>query len=343
MLSEYFGVARPPVVVRMIEDMPVITDFLDPSMAKTAGAEIGDVILKVDGEDARSRIERYARYLAASTPQSQLLGATLRFLGGPEGTLATMTVRDKEDHVKDISLTRKIKHVGGSNNWRSGPVLRLLPHNIGYADLDRLRASEVDRMFEKFRKTRAIIFDVRGYPRGTAWSIAPRLTEENGVAAARFDRPMALAPEGHSSDISGEVTRDYFVQTLPHTDQWRYKGKTVMLIDERTISQAEHTGLFFEAANGTHFVGSPTAGANGDVTNFTVPGGISLMFSGQGVRHADGRQLQRIGLVPDVEVKPTIAGIRAGRDEVLERAVEYLNGSLPAISERGRGGSAGKR
>jgi hypothetical protein len=43
------------------------------------------------------------------------------------------------------------------------------------------------------------------------------------------------------------------------------------------------------------------------------------------VRHADGRQLQRIGLVPDVKVTPTIAGIRAGKDEVLERAIQYLS------------------
>jgi C-terminal processing protease CtpA/Prc len=47
----------------------------------------------------------------------------------------------------------------------------------------------------------------------------------------------------------------------------------------------------------------------------------------QVVRHADGRQLQRIGLKPDVEVTPTLAGIRAGRDEVLDKAVEYINQS----------------
>jgi C-terminal processing protease CtpA/Prc len=42
------------------------------------------------------------------------------------------------------------------------------------------------------------------------------------------------------------------------------------------------------------------------------------------VRHADHRQLQRIGLQPDVPVRPTLAGIRAGRDEVLERALQVL-------------------
>jgi C-terminal processing protease CtpA/Prc len=97
-----------------------------------------------------------------------------------------------------------------------------------------------------------------------------------------------------------------------------------MLIDERTQSQAEHTGLFFEVANGTMFVGTPTSGTNGDITSFVLPGDIGVTFTGQGVRHADGRQLQRVGLQPHVLVAPTIEGIRAGRDEVLEAALVYL-------------------
>jgi hypothetical protein len=100
-----------------------------------------------------------------------------------------------------------------------------------------------------------------------------------------------------------------------------------MLVDERTISQAEHTGLFFEAANGTTFIGSATMGANGDVTNVTIPGNITITFTGHDVRHADGRQLQRVGLEPQVAVSPTIAGIRAGRDEVLETALKYVGGT----------------
>ena len=102
----------------------------------------------------------------------------------------------------------------------------------------------------------------------------------------------------------------------------------MLLIDERTVSQSEHLGLFFEVANGTKFVGTPTAGANGDVTWFTLPGIAAVRFSGHEVRHADGRQLQRIGLVPDLLAAPTLQGIRDGRDEVLERGIELLRGSL---------------
>jgi C-terminal processing protease CtpA/Prc len=82
--------------------------------------------------------------------------------------------------------------------------------------------------------------------------------------------------------------------------------------------------LFFEAANGTKFVGTPTSGANGDVTTFSIPGGITVSMTGHEVRHADGRPLQRVGLQPNVRVAPTIAGIAAGRDEVLDRAVQFI-------------------
>jgi len=55
-----------------------------------------------------------------------------------------------------------------------------------------------------------------------------------------------------------------------------------------------------------------------------LPGGLVSWFTGHDVRHADGRQLQRVGLKPHVFVRPTIAGVRAGRDEVLEKALEFL-------------------
>ncbi|MGI8550126.1 MAG: S41 family peptidase [Dehalococcoidia bacterium] len=74
-------------------------------------------------------------------------------------------------------------------------------------------------------------------------------------------------------------------------------------------------------------VGSATNGANGDVTRVALPGGIGVRFSGHDVRHADGRQLQRVGIQPDIEVYPTIAGLRAGRDEVLEAALALLRRS----------------
>jgi len=72
------------------------------------------------------------------------------------------------------------------------------------------------------------------------------------------------------------------------------------------------------------FVGSPTAGTNGNVTFVHLPGGGSLSFTGMRVTYGDGGRFQNIGILPDVPAEPTLAGLRAGRDEVLEAGVETL-------------------
>ena len=116
-----------------------------------------------------------------------------------------------------------------------------------------------------------------------------------------------------------------FLQPLPKDPSKPvYTGRVAVLIDDRAISQAEHTCLFFEAAAGATFVGAPTHGSNGDITVMRLPGGLRMSFTGQAVRHADGRQLQQVGIQPTIAAAPTIAGVRAGRDEVLERAVSWI-------------------
>jgi hypothetical protein len=57
-----------------------------------------------------------------------------------------------------------------------------------------------------------------------------------------------------------------------------------------------------------------------------VPGGPTALISGLGVFYPDKRPTHRVGIIPDIEVKPTVAGIRAGRDEVLEEALRQVLG-----------------
>jgi C-terminal processing protease CtpA/Prc len=74
-------------------------------------------------------------------------------------------------------------------------------------------------------------------------------------------------------------------------------------------------------------VGSTTAGADGDVSLIHLPGQLSTLISGLGVFYPDHRPTQRVGIVPDIVVMPTIQGIAAGRDEVLESAVRFIEDS----------------
>lgn len=317
-LPAYFGIAPPGLKVRYVGDKLVVTEVADDSATRASGARLGDVVVRVDGEPVTARRARMTPYLAHSTPQSLDAKVSQRILNGGNNSVAALTVVGADGREREIKTPRRMEFYQSMRWTRPGPTWKVLPGNIGYVDLERLTVPQVDSMFDALKNTKAIIFDNRSYPQGTAWSIAPRLTDRDEVVGARFQRPLVMSPD------STEWNTHSFVQLLPRTTKPRYHGKTVMLVDERTISQAEHTGLFFEAANGTKFVGSPTMGANGDVTVVVLPGNIGAAFTGHDVRHADGRQLQRVGIKPDVLVHPTIAGIRSGKDEVLERAIRFV-------------------
>jgi C-terminal processing protease CtpA/Prc len=60
------------------------------------------------------------------------------------------------------------------------------------------------------------------------------------------------------------------------------------------------------------------------VATINLPGGLRAWFTGLEVFHPDGRQLQRVGIQPDILVEPTLEGIRQQRDEVLEAAIAAL-------------------
>jgi C-terminal processing protease CtpA/Prc len=201
--------------------------------------------------------------------------------------------------------------------------MQVLASGFGYVDLDRLQVGEVDKMFEMIKGTSAVIFDMRGYPNGTAWSIAPRLTDKGNVVAALFSRPLLEATHLTNSELA-EAPNLSFSQRLPDGPGDVYRGKVVVLINEDAISQAEHTCMMFEAATDITFIGMPTAGANGDITYMVLPGNLTVSFSGHDVRHADGRQLQRVGIQPTIKVTPTIRGLIDGRDEILDEAVRFL-------------------
>lgn len=313
-LGTAFASFRPAVV----EGCLVVAERLDPERA--AELRVGDVIAQIDGVSVVDRYAEFAPLIAGSTVAAHRLAIAWQMLAGPNEGPVRLTV-DRDGKRITVSMRRS---AAPEEPEPEGPAYRRIADGrLGFVDLEQLTAADVPAMFEALQGTQGIIFDMRGYPRGTAWTIAPYLDRHPGpTLAAEFLQP--LVSRGSADPTQGD-RRLRFLVTLPEAEVTRYEQPTVMLIDERTVSQAEYTGMFFAAANGTRFVGTPTAGANGDVTAHVLPDGTVMRFTGQGVAPPSGPPLQRVGLVPDVHVAPTIAGVRAGRDEVLEAAIELLD------------------
>jgi C-terminal processing protease CtpA/Prc len=103
-----------------------------------------------------------------------------------------------------------------------------------------------------------------------------------------------------------------------------FKGKVVILVNEQTQSSAEFHSMAFRRAPNAIVMGSTTAGADGNVSGFYLPGNIYTMFSGISILNPDGTETQRVGIVPDIEVKRTVEGIKEGKDELLIKALEQV-------------------
>jgi C-terminal processing protease CtpA/Prc len=71
-------------------------------------------------------------------------------------------------------------------------------------------------------------------------------------------------------------------------------------------------------------VGEPTAGTNGNVNPFTLPGGYTIRWTGMKVLKHDGSRHHGVGILPTVPVSRTIRGVAEGRDEQLERAAAIV-------------------
>jgi C-terminal processing protease CtpA/Prc len=216
------------------------------------------------------------------------------------------------------TVTRQAR-LAHSARRRSSGGYRLLDENIGYMDLARLASlGEFERAFAALRQADGLVVDIRGYP---------GFTMQLALSARLIDRPIKSAiyeiPIVSGYDLQEQVWNigQYEVQPDPKV---HYGNPVVVLVNERTFGGAEDVCIHLKNAGRVTFVGGTTAGCNGNRTWLSLPGGGRLWFTGMRVKFGDGSRFQNIGVVPDVPTAPTVDGIRAGRDEVLEKGQEVL-------------------
>ncbi len=104
-----------------------------------------------------------------------------------------------------------------------------------------------------------------------------------------------------------------------------YTGKIVILTNEDTQSMGEWFSMMLRQLNkNTTVIGSQTAGADGDLKRLTLPGAYQFNFTGNGIFYPDGRETQRIGIIPDISFKPSVEDLIGTADAHLQRAIKYI-------------------
>jgi len=316
------GRKLPPFAIRMVEGRPFVWRryVLIDSDAATGDDQLlfGDLITKVNGTPVKELFAAARPFIGASNKVSGDRIIAQSLLNGDSDSVSLQVERGGQlinvtnRRVPRESLDINVQH------WhdRNGETFQLLSDEVAYLKLSTIDATKTADYINAASGTKGLVIDIRSYPSSFVVFALGQHLMTTSTPFARFTR--------------GDLSRPgSFVWTEPvaiEPAEPRYKGTIVILVDEDSQSSSEYTAMAFRAAPNAIVVGSQTAGADGNVSRIPLPGGYTAWMSGIGVFYPDKKETQRIGIVPDIEVLPTVAGLRAGRDEVLEIAIQQILG-----------------
>lgn len=325
-----------PVKLGFAEGKLIVVDI--PKSDTVSFFEPGDEIVKIGADTPADILARVRKYRAASNENALLRDAAEAARNVSDAVLANgnmIILRNGERKEIPFSVFDSLPQ-SGFYKWENDRTAsyKMLNDSVGYINPDNCKDADQAAIMEKFADTKAIIVDMRCYPKKfcifyfvgdyfiprtthhVTWNLdVPKLPgyyQKHPVLL-----PLSPFPPGGYIDlwrkkIFGYKNNDY------------YKGRVVVLANATTQSMAEYAVMAFQAVPDCVVVGSQTAGADGNIVVLTLPYGIKTMFSSIGVYYPDGTNAQRAGVRIDHYVEPTIEGIRAGRDEVLEKALEII-------------------
>ena len=306
-----------PVEFGFVEGKLIVTDnrkFL--AAGENPVFESGDEIISIDGHAPDYFIEHSRKYIAASN-ESTLLRDAAVLASNASGRKIPIAIKRNGQRIDfDIATFPRDEYYNRLDEWtNSKTYYELLNDSVGYLYAGRFNRSNGAEIMAKFANTNAMIVDMRCYPSDVLiFDFIGRY-----LIPHKTQHVIWLT---HVAELPGYYMED--PESLGDTNDDYYKGLVVVLVNSETQSQAEYTTMSFQATPNCIVVGSQTAGADGNIVELPLPRGIKTWFSGLGVYYPDGTNTQRAGVKIDYYVEPTIEGVKAGRDEILEKALEII-------------------
>jgi len=300
---------------------PLAWDWIEDHLAITAGPaplRPGDLVLEIDGTPAAAALAAEEELTSAATPHHRRFLALATLAAGRQDTEIDLTIQPAQPAdgpVRTVPL-RRSQPADGSFPNPGEPLAEIHP-GIFYVDLRRATDDDFRNALLHLAVARGIVFDLRGHPR-ISKTFLQHLTDQP-LDSPHWDVPVTVA-------LDGTITWHRSHWTLRPAAP-RLRGKLAFLTNGAAISYAETLLGIVEHYGLGDIVGSPTGGTNGNTAWLHLPGGYAIRWTCMRVLKQDGTRHHGVGIQPTVPVSPTLAGVRAGRDEALEKAVEVVKPS----------------
>ncbi|MCZ6633646.1 MAG: S41 family peptidase, partial [bacterium] len=299
--------AFPPIQVDQIENQIVVVAAQD-----SIPVQPGDIVLTLNGIEASEALGYEMQYVSGS-PQWKTYRALWRFGFGRRGSTSTLRLARGHDTLT-VTVPRILKRPFRGDKR---PDFKILEDRIYYINMDQISMKTFTGHLDELKQAKGIVFDLRGYANGNH-GILSHLTDRP-IGSARWQVPQIIYPDRLKSAGYDTAGRWNMAPARP-----RLRGKIVFLTDASAISYAESVMGMVEHYQLGDIVGRPTAGTNGDINQFSLPGGFRIIWTGMRVVKHDHTQHHLIGILPTHPVQKTIRAIVEGRDEDLEKALEII-------------------
>ena len=303
----FYGV---PIVFGWVEDRLIITQVAD----EAGGLLPGDIVVKVDGKPSAEVLTEKEALISGATLQWRRFNSVGDLGFDSKDSQLVLDVQTQDGQSRSVTLQRAPVHP--LQETRPPKVQEVKP-GIFYLDLDRIVDEDFHAMLPKLETAKGIIFDLRGYPKVSQDLICYLI--DKPVTSAHWNIPLVTTPD-HVNFVYTDEGRWNLQPKKPHLT-----AKIAFLTDGRAISRAESYLGIIEAYKLGEIVGETTAGTNGSINPFTLPGNYKVFWTGMKVLRHDGSQHHGIGIKPTVPVSRTIRGVAEKRDEQLERAIAIVS------------------
>lgn len=312
-----YAQAIPDIATAYVDGGQIVTAVEGDALE--AGLRPGDRILSVNGVSSEDLLSDWMNTISGSEHKRISLGTT-RLLLDRKDSVLDLEVEDIAGSVRSFSLIRSRPYPVSPRHLE--PTTELEP-GILYVDVSRASPEDLDALAEDLPTYAGVLIDARGYPYDRFW--ATRFLAQSA-------RSMELSiPVKHAPDAASSITQTMTANPqLPEGTQ----PELVFLINADAFSAGEHQLAYFVNAGIGTFVGTATAGCNGNINRIALPSGGAFGWTGMRAGWADGSLFHNVGIQPDLWVEPTREGIADGRDEQLDAGLRLLKEKLAIESPR---------
>ena len=314
--EESAGPGSPGIDLRILSGQPVVTRVDPGSSAEAAGVRPGWVVQSVNGTDVGAATTRLAG--DTSIPEITLTRALLARLSGPVGAKIRATFLNASAAPValelDLTMPRGVEAVFGNlppqHVWFEARKLGAAGYIRFNMFLDVVRVMDgFGKAIADCAKCDGLIVDLRGNPGGLG-------AMAMGMAGYLVDKPGLR--------LGTMYTRDTPLNFVINPRRPGFAGPVAVLLDANSASTSEIFAGGLKDLGRARVFGTRSAAA-------ALPSTIELLPNGDGFQYAianyiseGGKPLEGVGVQPDVEVKLAREALLAGRDPVIDAALDWI-------------------